>query len=174
MSIPQNQFGRFKAGNGNWLSKSLFVEYNPIDPVYTLQDLDYKGYPSLRRLYLLSSDPTEYVFATEHLGGIDHLKYLLRQSWFEKEIQSWREELELKLRSEALTRLLLLSSDDTGKHYYEVNKFLIKGEYKDKDEAKRGRPSKEALRKKAQENLELLQDLERINGQNSDTTITQH
>ena len=101
---------KFKGGQGVWLTHSLFLETSNYDKalaVYTLKDEDheYKGkvYPSLKRLYLEVGDPTEYSFAQQHLGGWEHWQRILNHKLIVKDhISKWREELEMRFRSEAV------------------------------------------------------------------------
>src|SRR5688500_10457046 len=97
---------------GRFLTTSLFLEpnYNEELAVYTLSDEDkeYNGvvYPSLRRLYMETSDPTEYQFASKYLYSWDHWQRLLKSNLIAEEIEKWRMELEVKLRSDAVKAIL--------------------------------------------------------------------
>ena len=71
---------KFKDKQGKWLTQALFLEmgYKP-QAIFTLDDEDKeynnKLYPSLKKLYLESDDPTEYK-VSQHLGGWNHWKRL--------------------------------------------------------------------------------------------------
>lgn len=89
---------------GRPLTQSLFLEIGYLDTaVYTLKDQDHthngKQYPSLKRLYLETEDPTEYEFANKYLLGWKHWLRLCENKAIRKEIDEWRDELEVKLRS---------------------------------------------------------------------------
>lgn len=127
---------------GRPLTQSLFLELQYSDyAVYTLKedDYEYKGkkYPSLKRLYLLEEDPTEYAFATKYLLGWQHWKRLCENKAIAKHIDEWREELELKLRCQAIRDMQNLCASESGN--YSAAKFLA-----DRGWEKRGagRPSK--------------------------------
>lgn len=127
---------------GRPLTQSLFLELGYSEySVYTLkeQDYEYKGkkYPSLKRLYLAEEDPTEYAFATKHLLGWQHWKRLCENKAILKHIEDWREELELKLRCQAIRDMQTLCASESGN--YSAAKFLA-----DRGWEKRGagRPSK--------------------------------
>jgi hypothetical protein len=127
---------------GRPLTQSLFLEIGYTDyAVYTLKDYDYpyKGthYPSLKALYLKEEDPTEYTFAAKHLLGWQHWKRLCENKTIAKHVAEWREELELKIRSQAVRDMMNLCSSESGN--YSATKFLA-----DKGWEKRtaGRPSK--------------------------------
>lgn len=168
---------KFTNAKGVFLTKSLFVDFsyngNTDQCLYTLRSYDDpRGYPSLKRLYLESNDPTEYEFATKYFAGWDHWQLLLKTSFISSEIDSWRKELELKLRASALKEIINTADPLSGaRNYYEANKFLVTGGWLNNEEkkeaAKRGRPSKNDIRQKAVaefvENAEQLEaDLRRL------------
>ena len=133
---------KFKDSQGRFITQSLFLEhgYNTEFSMYTLTDEDktYNGkvYPSLRRIYLETMDPTEYEFATTYLWGWEHWQRLLANKAIREEIDKWREELEVKLRAKAIKSILNLSE---GK--FEAAKWAADGHWN----TKRGRPSKDEL-----------------------------
>lgn len=127
---------------GRPLTQSLFLELQYSEyAVYTLKedDYEYKGkvYPSLKKLYLKEEDPTEYAFATKYLLGWQHWKRLCENKAIAKHIDEWREELELKLRCQAIRDMQSLCASESGN--YSAAKFLA-----DRGWEKRGagRPSK--------------------------------
>lgn len=97
---------------GRPLTQSLFLEigYNLDFAIYTLKDYDhtFKGhtYPSLKRLFLECEDPTEYAFANKYLLGWSHWKRLNDNSVLSGHFQEWRDELELKIRSQAVMDIM--------------------------------------------------------------------
>lgn len=127
---------------GRPLTQSLFLELGYSEySVYTLKEQDYaykgKNYPSLKRLYLKEEDVTEYEFATKHLLGWQHWKRLCENKQIRKHIDEWREELELKIRSQAIRDMQGLCASENGN--FSAAKFLA-----DRGWEKRapGRPSK--------------------------------
>lgn len=134
---------------GRPLTQGLFLEigYNTEFAQYSLKDRDHhyqgKVYPSLKRLYLATEDPTEYTFATEYFLGWEQWQRIANNKVFAKYIKNWREELELKLRSQAVKDIINFSEGDKG---FMAAKWLA-----DKGWSKRaaGRPSKEELEKQA-------------------------
>lgn len=127
---------------GRPLTQSLFLEIGYSEyAVYTLKEFDYeyKGavYPSLKKLYLKEEDPTEYVFAEKHLLGWQHWKRLCENKLVRKHVDEWREELELKIRSQAIRDMMNLCASENGN--FSAAKFLA-----DRGWEKRaaGRPSK--------------------------------
>jgi len=100
------------------LTQGLFLEigYNPEQAVFTLKDWDwnYEGvwYPSLKRLYLEYEDIVEYSFACEYLLGWNHWQRICKNKILRKHIDEWRVELELKLRSQAISQIVAMSVDE--------------------------------------------------------------
>ena len=92
---------------GKFRTQSLFLELGyGADSLFTLKDQDHehegKTYPSLKRLYLEFEDPTEYEFANTVLLGWRHWQRMCENKVIRKHIDEWREELEVKLRSQAI------------------------------------------------------------------------
>lgn len=92
---------------GKMRTQSLFLELGyGTEACFTLKDEDHEHngrvYPSLKRLYLECSDPTEYSFAKEHLLGWSHWQRMCENKVIFRHIQEWRDELEVKLRSQAI------------------------------------------------------------------------
>ena len=146
---------KFKDSGGRPITQSLFLEIGYTDNAfYTLKDEDHehKGvvYPSLKRLYLEHEDVTEYDFATTYLLGWNHWKRLCGNKQVRKEIDEWRFELELKLRSAGLKAIIESALDEDGG--FQAQKYLA-----DKGWAKSGagRPRKDTseMDKKQEEML---------------------
>lgn len=162
MELDYEAFGDnmiFRAANGNWFTKQLFFETtlsNKENVVYTLKYVDHLGYPSLYRLYMEASDPTEYQFAITHLGGWPHWEELLENNWFKPYIAGWRRELEVKLKSMALANLIIQSTSPDPKTSVPVNRYLLDKDWTPEAKAKR-RPNKAAIREAAND-LVLNQD----------------
>lgn len=135
--------------------------------LYTLRGEDTYGLPSLKRLYLEESDPTEYAFANKHLASWDHWQALISANWFQPHIARWRIELDLKLRADALGRLRTEAASGS-KNSYQANKFLAEGGWLPKEPRKRvGRPSKDLIKQEAILLLDhekaILEDHNRLN-----------
>jgi hypothetical protein len=172
---------KFRGPTG-WYLRSLFLEEfvygygeqrearkDLIERVlFTLKDKDVtsdgKTYPSLYRLYMEASDPTEYEFAMAHLGGWDHWLKLCEATWFQPYIERWRTELELKLKARAIQDILREAEAGT-KNSFSANKWLVAKAWAP-DKARRGRPSKaEVLTQAAQiasTNDRIEDDLKRL------------
>lgn len=77
-----------------------------------------------------------------------------------------KENLEIQLKSEALTRLLNMAKDFKHKDSFNANRLLLQGGWVVEEGSTRGRPSKEDIRKEAVrlavEDKQLEEDLKRI------------
>jgi hypothetical protein len=144
----------FLDSTGRPITQSLFLEIGYAEfSKYTLKDQDYEYngqiYPSLKRLYLEAEDPTEYEFANQHLLGWKHWQRLCENKQVRKHIDEWREELEYKLRSQAVRKMMNAASGGN----YQAAKWLV-----DRGWATRGagRPSKAEIEgnKATQERLD--------------------
>jgi hypothetical protein len=159
---------KFKASNGVYLLKVLFVENDPtkMTAVYTLKDEDHtvdnRVFPSLRRLFVESEDLTEYLFAETHLGGWGHWCKLKECSWFP--YHQWREELEVRVKSKALRNVQDIVRDNKHKDNLQASKFILQDGWKKKERV--GRTTKEKIKQEAnslfKEKSETAEDLERL------------
>lgn len=92
-------------------TQALFLELGYQDEaLYTLKEVDHvyegKKYPSIKKLYLEMTDPTEYKFATTYFLGWSHWLRLGENKAIRKHIDEWRDELEIKLRAEAVAQVM--------------------------------------------------------------------
>lgn len=161
----------FRAQNNTLLTKALFFETTLADKstvLYTLKDKDhtYEGttYPSLFQKYLESNDPTEYRFATTYLDGLYHWETLCECTWFKPYLERWRHELSLRMKSEALARIMR-EAKTSSKDSFMANRYLLEKGW-ESEKSKRGRPSKEEIKQAATDiartETSLLDDLKRI------------
>lgn len=134
----------FKDITGTFLTQALFLEleYKPEFAMYTLKDEDheYKGvlYPSIKRLYLECEDVTEYEFANKYFASWSHWKRLQKNARIADHISDWREELEVKLRAQAIRNIIdQTTSDSQGS--FQAAKWLADRGW---DKRAAGRPSK--------------------------------
>lgn len=153
---------------GRLLTKGLFYETTDIDKssvVYTLKDEPHMGFPSLRSLYLEAYDPTEFKFAVSALDGWDHWQELCQSSWFKPYLAKWRSELELKIKSAALARIMA-EAKTTSKNSFMANRYLVERAWESRGESRAGRPTKAAIREAAHEQASdaarIANDFERL------------
>ena len=161
--------------SGRPLTKGLFFETTGEDKygvMYTLKDKDHESkgviYPSLYRLYIECSDPTEYEFANQHLDGWSHWQMISNSSWFKEHVDRWRWELELKLKAAAIRRIAE-EAQGNGRAKFAANKFLVDGGWTSKADSKNpvGRPTQERIKQEAERlnqiEQEILDDHQRLN-----------
>lgn len=137
---------RFLDDIGRPLTQSLFLEINYDEKyaVYTLKEFDYeyngRMYPSLKRLYLETMDPKEYLFATKHLYSWEQWQRICKNKVLAKEIDKWRYELDLKMSSLGVREMVSLMNSENGS--FQAAKYLAD---KGWDKRGAGRPSKEEI-----------------------------
>lgn len=141
MKLPYSK-DQLKDDSGRYLTQSLFLEKGYNDAaIFTFKDEDHtwkgKVYISLKKRYLEHEDPIEYDFATTYLYGWEHWKRIKANKMLAEEVNIWTEELELKLRSQAVKDLIDLGVEDKS---FQAIKWLA-----DRGWEKRGagRPSKQ-------------------------------
>jgi hypothetical protein len=158
----------FRSPSGSRYLKGLFYEETGADKstvVYTLKDQDHMGFPSLYRLYMETDDPTEWKFANQHLDGWEHWEMLCRCSWFIPYVQRWRKELQLRIASHALARIMAESKTNS-RDSFTANRYLLERGWMPKEANKGGRPSKDSIRAAAHqiasEGLQVASDFDRL------------
>ena len=93
--------------------------------------------------YLKIADPTEYRFAIRCVGSWAKWEALCSEDPIKSVVDLWRRELEVKLRSEALQRIMNVASDPEGpRECLPANRYLLEANFSNKDRV--GRPSKVA------------------------------
>jgi len=144
--------------SGRFRSTSLFIEtINPIreskyTPFFTTKDRDFTKngitYRSLRPIYLSYQHAAgaEYEFAMDIFGSWDHWVYLFTKSSLRGMIASWREELEIKQKAEAISTVIAQSRDK--EKGLTAAKYILENGTKI-DKRKAGRPSKEEVQRVA-------------------------
>ena len=158
---------KFKGATGLPITEGLFLElnYSP-DAVYSLkeEDCEYKGkkFPSIKLLYLAevtSPDEGEYDFANKYFLNWSHWNRLCRNKRIKTHIDEWREELEVKLRSQGISQVVEQAREGN----YQASKWLAEGMF---SKRKAGRPSKAEIEKKvAQDKMlanEYQDDIDRL------------
>lgn len=161
---------KFKNVMGAHLLQALFfetaVDVERPDCLYTLKQEAHEGYPSIHQLYVSLSDASEYSFALSYFDNLSHWKKLTACNWFKPYLEAMREELDLKLRAEALNNLKNIAADKSNKSHYLANKFIIENGLAPKKDA-RGRPSNEKIKEAASQlfktSEEVNEDYERLN-----------
>lgn len=154
-SMSATPTNKFRASNNTRLLKALFYEQTLSDKssvVYTLKDVDHEGFPSLYRLYMEIDDPTEWEVSQRLVDGWEHWEMLCAATWFKPYIERWRKELELRMKSKALNRIRAEARTNS-KESFNANKYVLEKGWEPKEGQKngRGRPSKDEIKKAANE-----------------------
>lgn len=153
----------------NYRTLSLFVEKNfdeSFKPIFTIKERDFKKdgtvYYSLKQIYLSYSDPTEYTFATEVLGSWKHWQKLCNNKFLGALINEWREELEIKLRSESI-RSIIQTAKEGGHKGVTAAKYVSEHGW---NKRKAGRPTTAEVKRETKVlsklETEINKDLERL------------
>lgn len=130
---------------GAWRTTSLFYEYpdNGYTPLWTIMDtdrnIDETTYPSLKQIYLSYEHVpgNEYEFAVNVIGSWEHWTRLCKSPSLRDIIASWREELEVKVRSDAVKSIIRTSTEGSAAGATAARWLAEKGYA-----PSRGRPSK--------------------------------
>ena len=92
---------KFLDGSGKRVVLQLFKEFARVDvkfkPVYTLQEW--------KEVFLECRDPSEYSVAMALLGDWEHWLEVRNHPIIKPHIDKWHDELEVKLRSEAIAQM---------------------------------------------------------------------
>lgn len=118
------------SANGNKLTTGLFEEFSRDDttvtPLFKLSDW--------RKTYVELADPTGYEAAMQLIGSWEHWLALMESPAFRMHVDRWNQEVEVKLRSEALKQLMKQSRLPTGTA---AAKFLAEAGFVERDKRKK-------------------------------------
>jgi hypothetical protein len=142
---------KFKDSVGRFFTKGLFKETAIGEKKFVLYTLE-----EAKQLYLSCDDITGYEFASNHLGGWKHWIALHNSPTLEPILREWEEELEVKLRSQAIKNIMTLSVTDKG---YQASKFLADRGWKVKET---GRPTKEAIQKETRVQSRMYEEFSNV------------
>lgn len=160
---------KFRNASNQRYTKQLFFEMVDSEKsavLYTLKDTDHKGFPSFYRLYMEIDDPTEWEVAQRLTDGWEHWEMLCACSWFKPYVERWRKELQLRMMSKALVRIKTEAKTGS-KESFGANKYLLEKGWEPKEKGPgRGRPSKDEIKKAADEmakaDYQLSEDYKRL------------
>lgn len=116
---------------------------------------------ALKEAYLAKEDPTEYFFAKEVFNDWDFWKDLRSYKGIAKEVEKWREELEVKLRAKSFIALLAEARDKSSRNSYDANKMIVREGWKlpEPSVGIRGRPSKEDVKRELAKQAALEKEI---------------
>lgn len=157
----KNPKAHFLDPMGRVRTQSLFWQFKneKYTPLYTLEDFDHDDCLSLKKLYLEMSDLGEYDFANKYFYNYDHWMRICKHAMLFPYIEKIREELELKLRSEAIKKIYDLAKG-TNPAALNAAKFISKREWELKHSS--SRKNKKEKEKNSMLNEAVNQDLIRI------------
>ncbi len=157
---------------GRYVCAGLFLEMQDTNnyAIYTSKrrDVEQDGvlYPSLYRIYM-NYDHTpgfEYDFANDYLDGWTHWLKLCEVVQCQKMVKSWRDELEIKIKSSNLKQIISATFSENPNISFNANKWLADKGWKDKE--MKGRPTKAMIEREAKISAgvqdEVADDLQRI------------
>lgn len=151
----------FKGKNNKLLTSGLFYEFNDSKPetvLYTLdaQDRDLTDNPrygkivkSIKSAYLEMMDVAEFDFANKYFYDYRHWRMIKESAWFKDSYAMLREELEAKLASIAVSKMM--EQVNAGAAGHQTLAYLANKGYLEKDKV--GRPNKKAVEKQAKEEV---------------------
>lgn len=125
---------------GRWIIRGLVKELaaTPEEAPYTLDEM--------RCIYVETMDPTEHAAALKLLGSWEHWQALVRSASFKLFIQRWREEMSVRIRSQAIMYIADLSVKENG---FQAARWLAEKGWIEK--AAKGRPKKDDVERAARE-----------------------
>lgn len=156
----------WRDSKNRWYTYHLFYEFAGEDKSlsrYTIYELDRVvgdvTYKSLKDMYVLADHIPgyEYDFANTYFGGWEHWKRLQNSTKQIKElIQSWRDELEIRLKAQAAKDIINCALSESGATRLNANKWLSdKGWLPQK-----GRPKKEDIQRETKIAAGVEKDIE--------------
>lgn len=153
-----------KDHNGRYRTQSLFYETNhsEMEAMLSLKDYNFKKndkiYYSLKLIYLSYEDITEYQFALDVFGSWKHWNRIKSNALLAPYIQEWADELEVKIRSNAI-RAMVKTAASEGSKGISAAKWLADRKWQSKDSKKEATHNKK-IEKKIK--LEIKDDAERL------------
>lgn len=158
-------FSKMWSSNGKFLGENLILElgWKADVAIYTISNVKSErneGLTDLRELYLSCEDPTEYEFALKAFGSWKAWKGMRNNKRVLPFLEEWREEAEIKLKSEMVSNMISLADEGA----FQATKFV----YDLGGKAQVGRPKKDtqARDKRIKEVVasEFADDLARMSG----------
>ena len=128
-----------KDAAGRWRTRSLIKELN--GGAYSPYTLD-----EMHDIYVETMDPTEHEAALKLLGSWDHWQALTKCVPFKPILAKWREEMSVRIRSNAIMFIKDLAVKDNG---FQAARWLAEKGWVEK--AAKGRPKKDDVERAARE-----------------------
>lgn len=158
--MARGKYSKYTDSQGRFLTKSLFVETimpeqsgRGLIPTYTLNG--HPGFIDIGELYLEMGDPTGYEFAKAAFESWEHFKHLSKLSWFKRHLDMWHDELEVRMRSQAIVSLHNVATTQ-GNRGITAAKYIAERGW----EKKRGRPSKAEVEREKKQQARIDQEID--------------
>lgn len=114
---------------------------------------------SVKKAYLSFQDPTEYLFAKDMFYSWRHWLMFKKIPYMREHYESWKDEHFIMLSSMSLVNIMEVAKNSDSQYYLQANKYLMdKGFFKETSKGA-GRPSKEAIKRKAEELFRAKDDI---------------
>lgn len=141
---------KMKDGQGRFWTQGIFKEMSygkGRDCVMTFKLEDFDDLVSFKRVFVELGDPSGYLPAMVLLESWDHWLKLCDCTWFRHELALAEDELEVKLRSAALTEIKVIAEGASGSAL-QAAKYLAEGRWKAQQGTSRniGRPKKKTTK----------------------------
>lgn len=184
LSLPLSPSQR-KTDNNKYRVGSLFIEKNTsfnLTPFFTLStddkvmtgkpvlqegpvdETNTRVYLSMKNLYMkYYFDPTEYQFVMNVLGDYKLWETILANRTIRPYIEEWREEAEIRLRSEAIKEVVEVAKNEGAKGFTAA-KWLAEAKWKGRTGAGRPKNRADASQNEIESKLskEIESDLKRL------------
>ena len=121
-------------------TSSLFRDHptKAVEPEFCMfyinREFSNDEYIALKEVYMQIADPTEYEFAMVVFGSFKHWKLLSDLFWTKDKVAEWRDELEIKLKSQAVLGIADMAYDPEIKETTKLQslKWLASSEFAEK------------------------------------------
>lgn len=156
--VMKDRQGRYRTQSLFWETRSDEKGYIPL---FTRKGYNHTvdgiTYPSLKLIYLSYNHipEYEYEFAMDVFGSWDHWYLFANDSIFRKDVKEWRQELDIKIKAEAIKAMLAASKGEDAKGVAAAKYLADKGYVQ-----RRGRPSKEEIERERKISAGVSKDLE--------------
>jgi len=164
----------YKSSMGTWYTVALFHERKSQtapsskeampNPVFSLYD-DIPGLINCQQTFIDLRDPTGFKWAKKYLKDWRHWLVLTSLPWFQKALETWQTALTMELKSEAIQKIMEVSSGDSAQAL-PAAKYIAEEGWKPKESNSRGRPSQAEVKGELKRAMQIAattsEDAERI------------
>lgn len=164
--LPKSKF----LGPSGFRTSSLFRDHptKSYDPEYAefyiSKEKSTSEYIALKEVYMAIGDVTEYEFAIKVFGSFRHWKQLTKLAWVKDHVAEWREELAIKLKSQAVRGIVELVDEEWVKETTKLQglKWLAQSEFAEKTTQTKQKKAEKQDRITRGVSMEIQDDFERL------------